>query len=172
MKFATTLALALVIFASAAFAQSQPVPDTFISTGAISNYSSPYHVAPYAAAGTLINGTSSALPTYAGMRYELYMDASGKPAYAGLASVKVIAYRKNRYFCFGEVGLGGAGSVSGISSAVDFGGGCGLQVGYRANGTPHWEVFVEPKARRIPALANGTSPALLVGVAYTFNRPK
>jgi hypothetical protein len=165
--------VALLIAGAGLARAQQPVPDTFVSTGVVTNYQIPYHPAPYMAAGTLVNSSESQFPTYAGMRYELYVDATGKPAYAGMATVKVVMFHKNRFFCFADASVGGAGSVSSISSALQAGGGCGLQIGkYSATNTPHWEAFVEPQARRVPALANGTNPALLVGVSYTFNRPK
>ena len=73
-------------------AQTQPVPDTYISTGVISNFSTPYNPAPYGSVATLVTSNTSSLPTYAGMRYELYRDATGKPAYAGIATVKTIIF--------------------------------------------------------------------------------
>lgn len=167
------IAIALLLLAAGTARAQQPVPDTFVSTGVVTNYQIPYHPAPYMAAGTLLNSSASGFPTYAGMRYELYRDDTGKPAYAGMATVKVIIYHKNRYFCFADASLGGAGSVTSISSAIQAGGGCGLQLGkYSASEPPRWEVFAEPEARRVPALSNGTNPALLIGASYTFNRPK
>lgn len=169
---AAVIVAALLLSSAPARAQ-QPVPNTYVSTGIVTNYQVPYHPAPYASYGTLLNSASSTLPTFAGFRYELYMDATGKPAYAGLATLKVIVYHKNRWFCFADAGIGGAGSVSSISTALQAGGGCGAQIGkYSASNTPHWEVFVEPEAQRVPALANGTNPAFLAGVSYSFNRPQ
>ena len=58
-------------------------------------------------------------------------------------------------------------------SALQAGGGCGMQLGhYSATGTPHWEIFGEPQARRIEALDNGTHKAFLAGVSDKFDRPK
>lgn len=158
---------------------SQPVPNTYISTGGVSNYSAPYSIAPYMAAGVLVTPAASTFPTYAGIRYEFYRDATGKPAYAGLASVKMIFYHKNtssflgRVSLFADVSAGGAGSITSISSALQGGGGIALQLGhFSLNNTPHWELIIEPEARRVPALANGTNAALLIGTSYTFNRPQ
>ena len=154
-------------------AQTQPVPDTYFSTGIISNFSTPYNPAPYGAAGTLVTGNTATLPTYVGMRYELYRDAKGQPAYAGLATAKVIVFRQNRFFGFADGAIGGAGSTADISSVLQIGGGIGIELGkYSATNTPHWELILEPQARRIPALANGTQPAFLVGITYSFNKPK
>lgn len=157
---------------------TQPVPNTYVSTGLVSNYSSPYSIAPYMAAGTLVTSGTATFPTYAGIRYEFYRDATGKPAYAGLASVKMVFYHKEtssflgRVSLFADVSAGGAGSISSISSALQGGGGLALQLGhYDVNATPKWELIVEPEARRVPALANGTNAALLIGLSYTFNRP-
>lgn len=170
-------ALKIIVFVAFYFGMAmhagaqQPPPDTVLSTGVISNFSAAYHPAPYVAAGTLV--TTGPLPIYAGMRYELYVDDAGKPAYAGLAFAKVIIYHKNRYFCFADSSVGGAASATSISSALQAGGACGMQIGkYSASDAPHWEIFAEPQARRIPALDNGTHKALLIGIAYSFNRPK
>ncbi len=171
-RLVITLLFACLFSALPASAQ-QPIPDTVISTGAVSNYSAPYHPAPYVAAGTLITSSTAGLPTYSGIRYELYLDATGKPAYAGMAWIKPVLWHKGRYALFADASLGGAGSVTSISSAFTGGGGIAVQLGkYSATNTPHWELVIEPEARRIPALANGTNAALLVGMAYTFNRPK
>lgn len=154
-------------------AQTQPLPDTYFSTGMITNFSTPYHPAPYGAVGTLVTSSTATLPTYVGMRYELYRDAKGQPAYAGLATAKVIVFRQGRFFGFADGAIGGAGSTADISSVLQIGGGVGIQLGkYSATNTPHWELVVEPQARRIPALANGTQPAFLVGISYSFNKPK
>lgn len=147
-----------------------PIPNTYVGTGITSNIGAPYMPAAYGAYGLLVTAQTASLPTYAGFRYELYRDSTGKPAYGGMATAKVIVWRNNRLFAFADAGLGGAGSVSGISSALSVGGGFGIILGKSL--TPHWEIEVEPRAQRIPALQNGVSGAALIGVSYTFNRPQ
>jgi hypothetical protein len=150
-----------------------PVPNTYVSTGFVSNYSAPYHPAPFGSYGMLVNSNTSSFPTYLGFSYELYLDATGKPAYGGLATIRTIIWKSGRWFAFGTTELGGAGSVSSISSNIKAGGGLGviLTKVYSDTKTPHWEAFVEPEAQRIPALANGVNAALKVGISYSFNRP-
>ena len=154
-------------------AQTQPVPDTYISTGVISNFTTPYNIAPYGAAATLITPSSGPLPTYAGMRYELYRDAKGNLLMQDWLLLRLLYSIRIGFFCLLMGLIGGAGGVNDISSVLQIGGGVGIQIGkYSLVNTPHWEFVFEPQARRIPALANGTNPALLVGVVYSFNKPK
>lgn len=163
--------LALFVFSALAFAQvAGPIPNTYVSVGATGNLGSPYMPAAYGAYGLLVNSGMSTLPTFAGFRYELYRDSTGKPAYGGMATLKTVVWRSNRLFAFADASLGGAGSVSGISTAIAVGGGVGVILGKSI--TPHWEIVVEPRAQRIPALQNGISGGALVGVNYSFNRPQ
>ncbi len=152
---------------------NNPIPNTYVATGMVSNYSVPYHPAPFGSYGLLVTSNVSNFPTYVGFSYELYMDSTGKPAYGGLATIRTIIYQNKRFFAFGTAELGGAGSASSISSNIKAGGGIGiiLNKNYTDTTTPHWEAFIEPEAQRIPALANGVNTAVKVGVSYTFNRP-
>lgn len=160
---------------------AQPVPvafadDAFVSAGAVTNLSSPYHPAPFAAYGQLVNSPTSAVPTILFVRYEGYIDSAGKPAYGMLATGKFIAWHSARWFLFGDIGLGGAGSSTAISSAFNVGGGGGAILGNVA--TSHWSIEVEPKAERIPALQNPAGAgsnfngAFLVAITRSFKKPQ
>lgn len=165
-QFALLLLTAALLCAQVA----GPIPNTYVATGATLNLGSPYMPAAFGAYGLLVTSQTASLPTYAGFRYELYRDSTGKPAYGGMATAKVIVWRNNRLFAFGDAGLGGAGSSASISTALSLGGGIGIILGKST--TPHWEIEFEPRAERIPALQNGVSGAALIGVSYTFNRPQ
>jgi hypothetical protein len=87
-----------------------------------------------------------------------------------MATLKTIVWRNGRLFAFSDASLGGAGSVSSISTAISAGGGLGIILGKSL--TPHWEIEIEPRAQRIPALQNGITGSFLIGASYSFNRPQ
>jgi hypothetical protein len=161
---------ALCVIALAALPVRAQIPDTYVASGMVANFGAPYNPAPFVAYGTLLTPSDAEMPVFGGFRYELYRDSSGHPAYAGLAQVKVVVWHKGRFFAFGDNSFGGAATVNNVSSALNLGGGAGFILS--KSRTPHWEIEIEPRAQRIPALQNGTTGSFLIGMSYTFNRPR
>lgn len=172
------LAVLLVLSALAGFGQTlaqTPIPNTYLSMGATGNLGSPIQPAFDFGYGFLANSAMSNSPTYAGFRCEIYRDTSGKLADGCLATAKVIPWRNNRFFLFGDPGFGGMASLTSVSTALQLGVGGGIILGKPAttpNETPHWAIEVESRAQRIPALTSGIHGAFLVTVSYSFNRPQ
>lgn len=170
--------LLVLLCAFACFGQTlaeTPIPNTYGSIGATGNLGSPVQPAFDIGYGFLANSATSAAPTYAGFRCEIYRDTSGKLADGCLATAKVIPWRNNRFFLFGDPGFGGMASLTSVSTAVQLGIGAGVILGKAAtapNQTPHWAIEVESRAQRIPALTSGIHGAFLVTVSYSFNRPQ